>query len=221
MTPLLVGLASAWAVLRLCGVDRRWPWRFSELETPRVAAGSPGGGVGRLGRRPWATRPRVAGTPRVPAVAPEPERDLPRTIELLRLALSAGHTPHTAVAAIAPMADGPVGEAFAAAAAAARDGLPLLDALEVVRDRAGPATVPLVTAISVSLASGAPLAPALERLGAQERRRQRRRAEQRIRRLPVLLLGPLVGLILPAFVALTIVPVLLTVAPDLASRPSG
>jgi hypothetical protein len=40
----------------------------------------------------------------------------------------------------------------------------------------------------------------------------RRRTEERVRRLPVLLLGPLIGLILPAFVLLTIVPVGITTA---------
>jgi pilus assembly protein TadC len=88
----------------------------------------------------------------------------------------------------------------------------MADALEELTRAIGPEARPLVTALSSSLRSGAPLAPGLQRLADAQRRRQRRRAEERIRRLPVLLLAPLVGLVLPAFVVLTIVPVALTTA---------
>ena len=79
-------------------------------------------------------------------------------------------------------------------------------------DDLGPAVRPLVTALVSTTRAGAPLAPALQRLADTERRRQRREAETRVRRLPVLLLAPLVGLVLPAFVVLTIVPVATTTA---------
>ena len=57
--------------------------------------------------------------------------------------------------------------------------------------------------------TGAPVAPALERLAAEERTQLRRRAEARARKVPVRLLFPLVFLVLPAFGLLTVVPALL------------
>ena len=76
----------------------------------------------------------------------------------------------------------------------------------------GPPVRPLVTTLTASLRSGAPPGPSLQRLADAQRQRQRRRAEERVRRLPVLLLAPLVGLVMPAFVVLTIVPVAVTTA---------
>ena len=53
---------------------------------------------------------------------------------------------------------------------------------------------------------GAPVGPQLARLAAEERAAVRRRAEAHARRVPVKLLFPLVFLVLPAFVLLTVVP---------------
>jgi tight adherence protein C len=53
---------------------------------------------------------------------------------------------------------------------------------------------------------GAPVGPVLARLAAEERTALRRQAEAHARRVPVRLLFPLVFLILPAFVLLTVVP---------------
>ena len=53
---------------------------------------------------------------------------------------------------------------------------------------------------------GAPVGPVLARLAEEERTALRRRAEAHARRIPVRLLFPLVFLVLPAFVLLTVVP---------------
>jgi tight adherence protein C len=89
-------------------------------------------------------------------------------------------------------------------------GVPLADGLARLPDHLGPGAAPLSTTLSVAAVSGTPVGPALQRLADAERRRSRRAAEARARRLPVLLLGPLVGLVLPAFVVLTIVPAALS-----------
>lgn len=68
--------------------------------------------------------------------------------------------------------------------------------------------------------TGVAVATALERVGDELHRRHRRLAEQRARRLPVLMLGPLVVCILPAFVLLSVVPVLAAGLSRL-SLPSG
>ena len=132
--------------------------------------------------------------------------------DLLRVAVSAGHTLHSAVCIVAAARTGPVAAGLATAHAEFGRGRPLLDALGSMSDDLGPGVRPLVTTLVSASRAGAPLAPALQRLADAERRRQRRDAETRVRRLPVLLLAPLVGLVLPAFVVLTIVPVVTTTA---------
>ena len=65
---------------------------------------------------------------------------------------------------------------------------------------------PLADALLASDRLGAPVGPVLARLAAEERTALRRRAEAHARRVPVRLLFPLVFLVLPAFVLLTVVP---------------
>jgi pilus assembly protein TadC len=72
----------------------------------------------------------------------------------------------------------------------------------------GPAARPLLDALLQHDRYGTPLLPALERVAIEARARRRRRAEEAARRLPVVLLFPLVLTTLPAFVLLTVVPLL-------------
>ena len=64
----------------------------------------------------------------------------------------------------------------------------------------------LADALLASDRLGAPVGPQLARLADEERAALRRRAEAHARRVPVKLLFPLVFLVLPAFVLLTVVP---------------
>jgi pilus assembly protein TadC len=132
-------------------------------------------------------------------------------IDQLHVTVSAGHPLHAAIASVASTDDGPVAAALAAADAAFARGRTMVDALDEL-GRAGAESDSLHATLVAALHSGAAPGPALQRLGDQLRRRRRRRAESRVRRLPVLLLAPLVGLVLPAFVVVTIVPVALTTA---------
>ncbi len=213
----LVAVVSAWAVLRLAGVDRRWPWRvatLAESQSPAPPSHSPV--VRRASRstsvagpalpvRRWRSRDRTRR-------ALEVERDLVVAIDLLHVAISAGHSTHVAVAVVGRSGTGPVTHGLARAASQFDAGRRLLDGLAEMAATLGPVVLPLVSTLNMALASGAPLGPALQRLGDAERRRQRRRAEARARRLPVLLLAPVVGLVLPAFLVLTIVPVAVSAA---------
>jgi pilus assembly protein TadC len=135
--------------------------------------------------------------------------DLVLAIDLLSVAVSAGHSLHGALAVVAEQPRGPVTGALAAAHRAVGRGVPIEQALSEVVRGVGDDVRPLVSTLQLGLASGAALGPSLERLADAERRRNRRLAEARVRRLPVLLLGPVVGLVLPAFVVLTLVPVAL------------
>ena len=136
--------------------------------------------------------------------------DLPDVVDLLVLAAGSGLTAVLAVEAVGRRAHGPVGAALADASrrirlgeapARAFQGLPAAtDHPDAVR--------PLARALRTAVEEGVPLEPALRRVAADVRLRHRRAAEEAARRVPVRLLFPLVACTLPAFVALSVVPLL-------------
>jgi tight adherence protein C len=133
---------------------------------------------------------------------------LPEVLDLLALAVGAGLTVPLAVTAVGRRAQGPVAEALADAVEGARQGQRLADALDSAGSRLGAEARPLFGALAASERYGAPLGPSLDRQAAEARADRRRRAEERARRVPVLLLFPLVLCVLPAFGLLTVVPLL-------------
>ena len=83
----------------------------------------------------------------------------------------------------------------------------MADALDEMADRLGRGVVPLTTVLAAADRYGAPLGGPLARLGGELRLQRRRQLETAARRLPVMLLFPLVAGVLPAFVCLAVVPV--------------
>ncbi|HZQ28105.1 MAG TPA: type II secretion system F family protein [Acidimicrobiales bacterium] len=136
------------------------------------------------------------------------EQELPEVVDLLRLAVGAGLTVPLAVRAVSRRAPGPVGTALARAVEDTTRGRRLADALDDLPTCAGEATRSLAGALAGCERYGHAIGPALERLATECRDRQRRRAEEAARRVPVLLLFPLVLCILPAFALLTVAPLL-------------
>jgi len=161
---------------------RSFPWRASEA-------------------LPRPIRPRRVSRPRPDRA---PTVDLPACAELLSVALSAGCGMHEALVAVGDT-DGP-GSALHDSASELRRGVPLLDVIDRISSRHGAGWQGLATVLSLGATAGTPSADALRRLAGAERMRTRRRTEQRVRRLPVLLLLPLTTLVLPAFVLVTFVP---------------
>jgi pilus assembly protein TadC len=135
-------------------------------------------------------------------------QELPEAAELLAIAVGAGCNPLGAVEAAACRLDGPVGVALGAAVQRVRAGERLDDALGVAADRLGDPAGPLLDALRAGERYGTPLVPGLRRCGVELRAARRRRAEEQARRVPVRLLLPLCGCVLPAFVLLTFVPLL-------------
>jgi tight adherence protein C len=132
-------------------------------------------------------------------------RELPIVIDLLGVAIAAGCTPYLAVRVAADW--GPP-----RAAAWCREvmrlcalGMSFDQSLEAVASST-PLLQPLADALLASDRLGAPVGPQLTRLAEEERAALRRRADAHARRVPVKLLFPLVFLVLPAFVLLTVVP---------------
>jgi tight adherence protein C len=132
---------------------------------------------------------------------------LPDVVDLLALTTAAGLPVAAAVTAIADRPGGPLGGALARAASHVGRGGTLADALTHLA-ATGPEIRGLADALTHHDRYGGPLLPALERVGIEARARRRRHAEEAARRLPVTLLFPLVLTTFPAFVALTVVPLL-------------
>ena len=192
----------AGVVARAIGPDRRHlraarRWRASTSRVARCAARLPGP-AGRV-----ATDLRVRRRAR--RAEHSLARELPVVLDLLGVAVDAGSTPYVAVETASrwapPLGAGHLGGVLRACAL----GVGFADALRRAAD-AAPRLAPLADALLTSDRLGAPVGPALARLAAEERAALRRRAEAHARRVPVRLLFPLVFMVLPAFVLLTVVP---------------
>jgi tight adherence protein C len=140
---------------------------------------------------------------------------VPEAADLLALSVAGGLTVPLAVAAVARWAPGPVGEAFRSAVRDLDLGRSTADALEDVAEDLGPPARPLVDVLVASERYGVPLGDSLDRIAREARLERRRRGEERARRVPILLLFPLVLCVLPAFAFLTVVPLLVGSLPDL------
>lgn len=151
---------------------------------------------------PWITRRRAARRRAEALVA-----DVPDVVDLFRVATGAGLTVHEAVATIAGLADGPVADALAGVRHRVALGERLVDALVPMATLGDPVR-PLVSALVSAEREGASLAVPLARVADRARELRRRQAEEAARRIPVKLLFPLALCVLPAFVVLTVVPLL-------------
>lgn len=132
---------------------------------------------------------------------------LPDVVDLLALTTAAGLPVSASLQAVDDRPGGPLGAALGQAAALVRRGGSTSQALAMIAEVGDPAR-PLVDALAQHDRYGTPLLPALERVAIEARARRRRQAEEAARRLPVTLLFPLVLTTFPAFVLLTVVPLL-------------
>jgi hypothetical protein len=132
-------------------------------------------------------------------------RDLPVAIDLLGVAVGAGCTPYLAVEVAARWTPTALTDAFLEVLRSCGLGLDLESALDAMA-RATPRLRPLTDALLTTERLGVPAGPSLARLADEERTALRRAGEAHARRVPVRLLFPLVFLVLPAFVLLTVVP---------------
>lgn len=143
--------------------------------------------------------------------------DHPDVVDLFVLAVEAGCTPRLAVDAAASWTSGPWRAALDGVLEHVGQGVRLGDALPLLTEQLGDAARPLVVALLDAEHYGTPLGPSLERLARDAALERRRRAEERARRVPVQLLFPLVFCTLPAFVLLTVVPLLAGTLPTLST----
>jgi len=130
------------------------------------------------------------------------------TADLLAMVVAAGLTPYLALEVAVRFAPEAVAGRLDAALVAAAAGQGLADALDVEAAHTPP-LAPLLAVLAGSERSGASVGASLARLAASTRAQTRRRAMARARTVPVRLLFPLVFLVLPAFLLLTVAPVVL------------
>lgn len=144
------------------------------------------------------------------------ELALPELVDLLQLAVGSGLPVIAALAAIVPRAPPPVADPLATALLRVERGIALDEVLTDLGAALGPTGDALLAALARSAATGAPLGPLLGPVAADGHERRRRQAQEAAHRLPVTLLLPLAGCILPAAIVLAIVPVVAVALGDLA-----
>ncbi len=197
------------------------PWR----RRPRPLGAPESVGGGRVDREVARAAPVPSARIRGPAARSrrrrrrrdeaEVVRRLPEMVDLLLLGVGAGLTPRATLARARPFVPAPFGPVIDQALGRADAGGLFADSLERSAAALGPAVRPLVAAVVAGEHEGVELVPALRRVGDDARRRRRAMAEERIRRLPVTMLGPLVLCVLPAFALLTVAPLVLAALADL------
>ena len=133
-------------------------------------------------------------------------RQLPEAADLLALRLSAGLPVAAAVATVSGAHDGPVGAALTRIDRRHREGQRFAQAVSAVLVEVSADLRPLLTTIGAAHVDGGPVVESLRRLAADHREQRRRHGEAEARRVPVMLLFPLVCCILPAFVLIALVP---------------
>jgi tight adherence protein C len=138
-------------------------------------------------------------------------RELPLFLDLLSVATAAGIAPQLAVRRCVEPLEGPLGVELRRAIAATDLGQRWRDELRAAARRLALADLSRAVELLVRTERlGSSLADEMGRLATDVRDGRRARATERARAAPVKMLFPLVFLILPAFLLLTVVPVLLT-----------
>jgi tight adherence protein C len=135
---------------------------------------------------------------------------LPETADLIALGISAGVSVRVAVEQVVQWSDEPFRSVFAGALRRSASGEAFSVALETAATDLDPVARPLVGLLAAAESDGGTLQAGLMRVSDEGRRRRRSAAAVRARRLPVMMLLPLVLCVLPAFVLLAVAPLVLS-----------
>jgi tight adherence protein C len=139
------------------------------------------------------------------------DREIPVLLDLLAVATSAGLPPQLAFRRAVDAATGPLAEELRSVINASDLGGRWRDELNRVGERLDlPDLRRLLGSLARTDAVGSSLSEEVAHLASDVREVRRAAAAQRARTAPVKMLFPLVFLVLPAFLLLTVVPVLLT-----------
>ena len=200
--PILAALAIACAFAGVFQVARHRPGALSRAERSTNRSR----GLRRRIGMPTAPRSRVAQRRRAAADA-----EIPQLLDLLAAGSSAGLAAPLALRRAADGLIGPLSDEVRATVHAVDLGARWRDELDALAERLDlPDLRRTVSALTRTETLGASLAQATAELAASVRQARRAATMERARTAPVKMLFPLVFLVLPAFLLLTVVPVLLT-----------
>ena len=175
--------------------------RADPVPSPRVLKSRP-----LIGRLSVGSRSRANKRGRAAADA-----EIPQLLDLLAAGSSAGLAAPLALRRAADGLTGPLADEVRVTVRAVDLGARWRDELEALADRLDlPDLRRTVSALTRTESLGASLAQATAELAASVRQARRAATMERARTAPVKMLFPLVFLVLPAFLLLTVVPVLLT-----------
>lgn len=136
---------------------------------------------------------------------------LPDVVDLLAVCSHAGLNTSLSLKRVVQRSSGPMAKEVQRTIEEIELGVPRTQALENLAGRNGlPELESLVRVLLNSERFGTQVAASLETFSADVRGRLKRRAEEQARKAPVKILFPLVFLILPAFILLTVVPLLVS-----------
>jgi len=139
---------------------------------------------------------------------------LPEALELCNVVLGAGGTLFDCLRALGLHGPEPVRSAARESIDIARHGARLDAALQLLRERLGLGFQPLTGALLLAWQQGGSVGLMLNRLTTEANQGRRRLGDLRARRLPVLLLGPLILFALPAVIIGAIVPIIIVALRD-------
>ncbi|MEX0789265.1 MAG: type II secretion system F family protein, partial [Actinomycetota bacterium] len=136
---------------------------------------------------------------------------LPDVVDLLAVCSHAGLNISLSLRRVVERVSGPLGKEIQRVVEEVDLGVPRARALENLASRSGlPELEALVRVQLNSERFGTQIASSLEAFSADVRGRLKRSAEEQARKAPVKILFPLVFLILPAFILLTVAPLLVS-----------
>jgi tight adherence protein C len=191
----LIGLLAAGSVVSVCAGVR------SATRRPLLAA--PASAIEPV-RRSRTRRDRRARAKALRA-------DVPQLLDLLAAGSTAGLSAEASFRQAVSCLQGPLGEDLGEVMRSVDLGVPWREALAAHVERTGdPDLARTVAVLARTEALGVPLRDATRELAAAVRDARRAATLERARTAPVKMLFPLVFLILPAFLLLTVVPVLIT-----------
>ncbi len=175
-------------------------------------------GVASAGRSPVFPAEPVAGRPRRTATRRDRRArtkglhaDVPQLLDLLAAGSTAGLSAEASFRQAVACLHGPLGDDLGEVMRSVDLGVPWREALADHVERANdPDLARTVAVLARTEALGVPLREATHELAAAVRDARRAETLERARTAPVKMLFPLVFLILPAFLLLTVVPVLIT-----------
>lgn len=136
-------------------------------------------------------------------------KELAPVVDLYAASLRSGNSVLHASRHVTRWSRGPIAKSVQTALSCADSGSGFADALATASKDTAPVTNELFGALLSHLRYGTPILNDLERLSAHARDMRRKNGEVQARKLPIVLLFPLVVCVLPAYLMVTVAPVLI------------